>query len=78
MFSVCYFLKYIFCSINSVVKEVKGPLVIPLPSSKTIFDHHKEAKVKRELKLKEENVDNRPDSELTPDELAARELIRGN
>ncbi|KAF2880017.1 hypothetical protein ILUMI_26138 [Ignelater luminosus] len=62
--------------LKNVVKEIKGPLIIPLPLSKTIFDHHKENKIKRELKLKEETVDDRPDSELTPDELAARELIR--
>lgn len=57
--------------------ETKGPLIIPMnESSNRIIDRIKESRTKRN-EIKEE-VDERPDSELTLDELAARELMRGN
>lgn len=43
--------------------------------SNQIIDRIKESRVKRNEFKKE--VDERPDSELTLDELAARELLRG-
>ncbi|RZB40734.1 peptidyl-prolyl cis-trans isomerase H, partial [Asbolus verrucosus] len=62
--------------IKDAVEEVKKPLIIPIKdSSKNLLDRVKEAKEKRikaEIK-KEEPV---PDSCLSIDELAARELIR--
>lgn len=61
-----------FCSAKN---EIKGPLVIPMTEpSNQIIDRIKESRAKQnETKL----VDERPDSELTLDELAARELLRG-
>lgn len=44
-------------------------------SQKNLLDRVREAK-KKEI-VKKEEIDNRPDSELTLNELAARELIRG-
>lgn len=64
--------------IFSAVVEKKGPLVIPLAASKNnLIDRAKEAKFKREEQhaLSVEIV--KPDAELSIDELAARELIRG-
>lgn len=57
------------------MEEVKGPLVIPLnESSNRIIDRIKQSRrIKDEVKTE---VDDRPDSELTLDELAARELLR--
>lgn len=63
--------------IISAKDETKGPLVIPLNQpSNEIIDRIKESRAKRNETTKCE-VDGRPDSELTLDELAARELLRG-
>lgn len=63
--------------IISAKDETKGPLVIPLNQpSNEIIDRIKESRAKRNEATKNE-VDERPDSELTLDELAARELLRG-
>ncbi|KAB0798407.1 hypothetical protein PPYR_09400 [Photinus pyralis] len=53
-------------------KEVKGPLIIPMVQSTTnILDRRKNLNLD-----KIEPINEKPDSELTVDELAARELIR--
>lgn len=44
--------------------------------SNQIIDRIKESRAKRNNEIKNE-IDERPDSELTLDELAARELLRG-
>lgn len=65
--------------IKGAVVEEDKPLVIPLnDSKKNLLDRVREAKEERKKEniKKEGEIDNRPDSELTLDELAARELIR--
>lgn len=58
----------------SAIEEVKKPLVIPLKDNqKNLLDRIREFK-KREQQPTE---DTRPDSELTPDELVARQLLKG-
>lgn len=70
-------LDFRFLLILSAKKETKGPLVIPMnEAANQIIDRIKESRAKRS-EVKNE-VDERPDSELTLDELAARELLRGN
>lgn len=62
---------------SAQVEGKKGPLVIPMNEpANEIVDRIKESRVKRNEGKQE--VDERPDSELTLDELAARELLRGN
>lgn len=58
------------------MEEVKGPLIIPLtgPANNII---HRIAESRITKKDTEPDVDNRLDSELTLDELAARELLKG-
>lgn len=54
------------------------PLIIPLnDNSKNLLDRIKQAKKMNKIEPSAEIVDNRPDSELTIEELAARELLRG-
>ncbi|XP_050315360.1 uncharacterized protein LOC126749717, partial [Anthonomus grandis grandis] len=66
--------------VKDAIEEVKGPLVIPLKDNeKSLLDRIKASKkksTKNEAK-QEGPEDTRPDSELTPDELAARLLIKG-
>lgn len=53
-------------------KEVKGPLIIPMVQSTTnILDRRKNVNLDKKAP-----INDKPDSELTVDELAARELIR--
>ncbi|XP_050310343.1 G-patch domain and KOW motifs-containing protein-like [Anthonomus grandis grandis] len=65
--------------VKDAIEEVKGPLVIPLKDNeKSLLDRIKASKkksTKNEAK-QEGPKDTRPDSELTPDELAARLLIK--
>lgn len=57
-------------------EKSKGPLVIPFNEpSNAIVERIKESRAKRNEGKNE--ADERPDSELTLDELAARELLRG-
>ncbi|XP_018576129.1 G-patch domain and KOW motifs-containing protein [Anoplophora glabripennis] len=61
--------------IKDAVEVIKEPLVIPIKDNKkNLLDRVKEAKIKREIKS-ENAEDNRPDSELTLEEQAARALI---
>ncbi|CAH0555909.1 unnamed protein product [Brassicogethes aeneus] len=67
--------------IKDAVEEVYQPLVIPIKDNKkNLLDRIKDAREKQnELTRKDKNkevIDNRPDSELTIEELAARELIK--
>lgn len=57
------------------MEETKGPLIIPMnESANNIVERIKESRItKRDTAV----VDSRPDSELTLDELAARELLKG-
>lgn len=67
---------YTFSSFSPKDEDEKGPLIIPIKeSANQIIDRIKESRAKRNEIKKE--VDERPDSELTLDELAARELLRG-
>lgn len=68
--------KYIVCS---AVEDDEKPLVIPLKENKkNLVDRIKEVQRKAKSETIETEVqDTRPDSDLTIDELAARELIRG-
>lgn len=57
------------------MEEVKGPLIIPMNEpANNIVDRIKESRI---VKAESVTVDTRPDSELTLDELAARELLKG-
>lgn len=59
------------------MEVVKEPLVIPIKDNKkNLLDRVKDAKIKREIISKKEE-DNRPDSELTLEEQAAKALING-
>lgn len=52
------------------------PLVIPIKQSRNLQDRIKAAREKT-VEVKKEEINDRPDSELTLDELAARELLKG-
>lgn len=69
---------YINLCFSSAVDVVEEPLVIPIrDNKKNLLDRVREAKIKRELKAEIKDEDDRPDSELTIEEQAARALIRG-
>lgn len=60
---------------SSAVEEIKGPLIIPMNEpANNIVDKIKQSRI---AKAETVIVDTRPDSELTLDELAARELLKG-
>ncbi|KAF7282621.1 hypothetical protein GWI33_002339 [Rhynchophorus ferrugineus] len=61
---------------DAAEEEAFKPLVIPIKDNKkNLLDRIRDARLKQTV-LKEEQEDTRPDSELTPEELAARELIK--
>lgn len=61
----------------SAIEERKSELVIPLrDNAKDLLDRVKHAKQIKTTKT-ENDIDQRPDSELTLDELAARQLLKG-
>lgn len=64
----------------SEVEVVENPLIIPLKENKkSLVDRIKQGQDKsKNDTIKSDQEDSRPDSELTIDELAARELLRGN
>ncbi|XP_066245821.1 G-patch domain and KOW motifs-containing protein [Euwallacea similis] len=62
--------------VKDAVEEVKKPLIIPLKDNKkNLLDRIHEFK-KQTQAQESATEDTRPDSELTPDELVARQLIR--
>ncbi|XP_030760419.1 G-patch domain and KOW motifs-containing protein [Sitophilus oryzae] len=62
--------------IKGAVEEIKEPLVIPMKDNeRSLLDRIREAKGKNRV-VKADTEDTRSDSELTPDELAARELLK--
>ncbi|KAL1490246.1 hypothetical protein ABEB36_012973 [Hypothenemus hampei] len=66
--------------VKDAVEEVKQPLIIPLKDNqKNLLDRVREAKKNKRIQQVdakgEEIEDTRPDSELTADELAARQLL---
>lgn len=63
----------------SAIRIEEKPLIISLKENKkNLSDRIKEFHEKSRPANKNELEDTRPDSELTIDELAARELLRGN
>ncbi|KAG5881844.1 hypothetical protein JTB14_017903 [Gonioctena quinquepunctata] len=63
--------------IKDAVEIVDEPLVIPIRGNKrNLLDRIREAKIKTEAENNGKLEDTRPDSELTLDELAARELMK--
>lgn len=62
----------------SAIDKIVEPLIIPLnDNSKKLLDRIKQAKKANKIEQPVGIIDNRPDSELTIEELAARELLRG-
>ncbi|KAK4875455.1 hypothetical protein RN001_011877 [Aquatica leii] len=58
--------------IKNACEVVKGPLIIPMVQSTNLLDRRREVKKEKGLEVASE----KPESELTVEELAARELIR--
>ncbi|XP_049823356.1 G-patch domain and KOW motifs-containing protein [Aethina tumida] len=63
--------------IKGAIEEECKSLIIPIKDNqKNLLDRVKEARAKKTQPVKNEIIDNRPDSELTIEELAAREVIK--
>lgn len=72
--------RYQFTIFFSAIEVEKKTLIIPLEENKrNLLDRIKDIHEKRKIdsKIHDKETDTKPDSELTVDELAARELLRG-
>lgn len=62
------------------MKVDKTPLIIPIKgnANNIVSQIERESLKNRKIKTKTNDEDTRPDSELTIEELAARQLLKGN